>query len=143
MKTSLIELEREGIKLLNEGAFKRASDIFTRIIDEHPGYEHGICFYDLACCLEEIGDLKSAEKNYLRALEYAPDDTIRIGGYASFLYLHGDACRAFDAYLHLLNLERARCQVLDVEDTILALKTLGKRIGLSDRAVAQKIKAKT
>lgn len=138
MKTSLIELEQEGIKLLNTGAFKEASEIFTQLINEQPYYEHGICFYDLACCFEEMGDLESAEKNYLRAIEYAPDDTIRLGGYASFLYLYGETHQAFEVYQRLLDLERARGQATDAENTILALKALGKRMGLSDQDITQK-----
>ena len=123
---------------MNAGEFKRAAEVFNQIITEHPDYEYGMCFYDLACCFEEMGDLKSAEKKYLRAIEYAPDDTIRLGGYASFLYLYGDTHQAFDAYRRLLDLERARGQVTDAGNTILALKALGKRIGLSDQDITQK-----
>jgi tetratricopeptide (TPR) repeat protein len=139
METLLIELEKEGLNLRRQGNIEQAANIFTKIVSKQPDYEHGMCFYDLAGCLEDLGDFEKAEENYLKAIQYVPDDLIRLGGYASFLYLHGDPQQAFDAHLHLLFLERQQGETVTIKNTISALKTLGKRLGLSENEVEHKI----
>jgi len=139
MDTLLVELETEGLNRLNQGDIEQAANIFAKIVSKLPDYEHGMCFYDLAGCLEDLGNFEKAEENYLAAIKYDPDDLIRLGGYASFLYLHGDPKKAFDAHLHLLFLESERGQTEDVENTTLAVKALGKRLGLSENEVERKI----
>lgn len=137
MRSLLVELEKEGLELLNQGNIAQAADIFAEIISKRPDYEHGMCCYDLAGCLEDLGDFEKAEENYRKAIKYDPNDSIRLGGYASFLYLHGDPQQAFDAHLRLLFLQREQGET--VENTILALKTLGNRLGLSENEVERQI----
>ncbi|HEC84520.1 MAG: hypothetical protein DRR08_00380 [Candidatus Parabeggiatoa sp. nov. 2] len=139
METFLTELETEALNLRNQGYLEKAAEIFAQIINRQPNYEHGMCFYDLADCLEDLGDFKKAEENYLAAIKYDPDDLIRLGGYASFLYLHGDPKKAFDAHLHLLRLERHWNLEEEMENTRLALKALGKRLRLSVPEVERQI----
>ncbi len=139
METFLTELETEAFNLLNQNQIKQAANLFAQIVSNQPDYEHGMCFYNLASCLEDLGDFKKAEENYLAAIKYDPDDLIRLGGYASFLYLHGDPKKAFDAHLHLLFLESERGRTEDVENITLALKALGERLGLSVPEVERQI----
>jgi tetratricopeptide (TPR) repeat protein len=139
METFLTELETEALNFRNQGYLEKAAEIFAQIINRQPNYEHGMCFYDLANCLEHLGDFKKAEENYLAAIKYVPDDLIRLGGYASFLYLHGDPKKAFDAHLHLLFLESELDQTENVKNITLALKALGKRLGFSENEVERKI----
>ncbi len=139
METFLTELETEAFNLLNQNQIKQAANLFAQIVSNQPDYEHGMCFYNLASCLEDLGDFKKAEENYLAAIKYDPDDLIRLGGYASFLYLHGDPKKAFDAHLHLLRLERHWNLEEEMENTRLALKALGKRLRLSENEVERQI----
>ncbi|MEJ7712990.1 MAG: tetratricopeptide repeat protein [Pyrinomonadaceae bacterium] len=113
--------------------------MFSVILEQNPDYEHGRGFYNLASCYEDLGEYEKAEQHYRRALEYNFEDPILLGGYASFLYLHGDPELAFKAYLNLLRLDRSGGSEKDAELAILALRELGKRVGLTDRDVTEKI----
>ena len=73
---------------------------------KHPNYEFGSCFYSLADCLGELGEFEEAEKNYIKAIEYDSEDEVRLGNYASFLYLHGAPDKAFNKHIELLKLEK-------------------------------------
>ena len=121
-----IELEQIAIKYQNKGEFEKAAKYFEKIINLNSDYEHGFCYYQLASCLEELGILAEAEKNYLKSLEHVSDDDIRLGGYASFLYLYGDPIEASFKYLELIKLKKQR--KLDYENCIIALKALLKKI---------------
>jgi hypothetical protein len=68
-----------------------------------------------------------------------PDDLIRLGGYAWFLYLHGDKQKAFEIHLRLLGLEQEYGRTREIEKTSLILQTLGKHLGLSESEIARKI----
>ena len=133
----LVEREQKALSLQNQGDYKGAADIFKKIVDEYPSYEFGLCFYSLAYCLEEIGELVEAKKNYIKAIEYDNEDPVRLGGYASFLYLHGNALEAFDKHLELMKLENKLG--LEVSKTIIALKELGEKLGLTEEEVLHKI----
>jgi tetratricopeptide (TPR) repeat protein len=140
MEHSLIKLEQEALALMNAGNFKQAAELFSTIIRSNPEYEHGMCFYNLAGCYEDLGEYEKAEECYRRALQYVPTDQIRLGGYASFLYLHGAPHQAFDVYLSLFKLERTTGNKGEAEKTELVLKDLARKIGLADEALAEKIK---
>ena len=103
-RTLLLNLEKKGLDALGLGNYQEATKMFEKITQISPDYEHGMAFYNLACALEEIGDIERARKEYERALYYVPDDHIRMGGYASFLYVHGNIHEAFEAYLRLLKI---------------------------------------
>jgi tetratricopeptide (TPR) repeat protein len=108
-----------------------------RITQISPDYEHGMAFYDLACALEELGEIKQAQKAYERALFYVPDDHIRISGYASFMYLHGDPHKAFEAYLDLLKIYNNHNDNDGISNCHQALYSLGKKMGWSSDKVLQ------
>lgn len=135
----LIEIEQKALALQNSGEFGKAAVLFKQIIDEYPDYEFGSCFYSLANCLEGLGQYEEAENNYEKALEYDNEDPIRLGGYASFLYLHGNLSEAFDKYIELMKLEKKLG--FDFSDTIIALKTLGKKIGLTEDQIIAKVES--
>ena len=141
MKTWLIDLEKKGLTSLNKGDFKSTVKYFSIICAEQPDYEHGMCFYHLACAYVELGEFDLAKVNYEKCLEYVPDDYIRLGGYASFLYLHDDPKKAFDAYLKILKIEFATNSIDNMNSSISALKALGKKIGLSEAEVLQEIES--
>ncbi|MDP3092208.1 MAG: tetratricopeptide repeat protein [Nitrospira sp.] len=124
----LIEVESEARDLLVRGEYRLASELFLKIVTELPEYEHGFCFYDLAICMEELGEFEAAERYYLQALAYQPDDSIRLGGYASFLYLHGNPRVAFYMHLRLLFLERTQLDPAGADKTLTALRTLAQNL---------------
>ena len=132
-----IELEQMAIKYQNQHDFKNAIKYFKMIINTNPNYEYGFCFYQLASCLEELGNLNEARENYLKSLEYVSDDDIRLGGYASFLYLYGKSSESFLKHLELIKLKKERD--LDYENCLIALFSLGKKMGLSKMEVEEKI----
>jgi tetratricopeptide (TPR) repeat protein len=106
MTHHLVELEQKALSLQNAGKFKEAAELFAAIVKEQPDWEHGRGFYSLANNYEDSGQLEKAEQAYKSALRYQPAYDIFLGGYASFLYLHGDPERAFKAHLELLEIER-------------------------------------
>lgn len=101
----LVELEQTALSLQNQGNYKEAAELSQKIVDEYPSYEFGLCFHSLAYCLEELGELEEAKKNYIKAIEYDNEDPNRLGSYASFLYLHGNALEAFNKHLELMKVE--------------------------------------
>jgi len=138
-ETEITRLENEGRRLFNDGDYKEAIKYFDEILSRNPGYEYGKGFYDKAICLEELEDFQAAEKNYLKAIEYWPEDHTRLSGYASFLYLHGDTEKAFKAHLDLLELEIKQLGNKQSEKTIKAINELGERIGMSVKAINAEI----
>jgi Tfp pilus assembly protein PilF len=72
MKGHLVELERMSLAALNAGRLKEAANLFESIVKEYPSWEHGTALYSLACCYEDIGELKAAEERYREALQYQP-----------------------------------------------------------------------
>src|SRR5436190_21573905 len=95
MKSHLIDIERKALQLRNTGQLKEAAELFAVIVKEQPDWEHGMAFYNLAYCYEDLGELALAEKCYRDALRYEPTNPYFTGGLASFLYLHGDTDEAF------------------------------------------------
>jgi len=96
-----------------------------------------MCFYQIAVCLEDLGELEKAKANYLKAIEYDDEDYIRLGGYASFLYLYGNSEEALDAYLKLLQLEKR--WRFDVSNIMIAIRALAQKIGLNDQEIMKLI----
>jgi Flp pilus assembly protein TadD len=140
MKSDLINLEKKALALRNAGRLSEAVELFSTIVKEQPDWEHGAAFYNLACCYEDLGELVLAERCYGDALRYQPKNPIFLGGFASFLYLHGDPQKAFDTHLTLLEIENSNGAKDRVNSIALALNPLGEKIGLSRHAVAAKIK---
>ncbi len=96
-------------------------------------------FHNLAQCYEDLGQLELAEECYNAALRYEPANPIFLGGLASFLYLHGEPEKAFDAYLEVLEVEKVNKAERGVESSTIALKALGKKIGLPEASVTERI----
>lgn len=136
----LVELEQQALKLKNQGDFRAAIELYKKIVEENPNYEFGACFYDMACCYEDLGELKKARENYLKAIEYNDEDPIKLGGYASFLYLHGDAREALEAHLKLLGREKKwGSNTFNTSNTLIAIKALAQKIGLTDEELSKLI----
>ena len=138
-KHTLVDLERRAIDLRNSGHIEEAAELFSAVVKEQPDWEHGIGFYDLAGCYEELGKFELAEECYHAALRYQPASTTFLGGLASFLYLHGEPAKAFNSYLELLEVDRMNKDAKGIELSTTALKALGKTMGLTEAAVTEKI----
>jgi tetratricopeptide (TPR) repeat protein len=140
MTHHLVELEQKALSLQNAGKFKEAAELFAAIVKEQPDWEHGRGFYSLANNYEDSGQLEKAEQAYKSALRYQPAYDIFLGGYASFLYLHGDPERAFKAHLELLEIERIAKDDVAMESTTIALRALGEKMGGSEAEIERRIK---
>ena len=139
MKSHLIDLERKALQLRNAGRLKEAAELFAAIVKDQPDWEHGTAFYNLACCYEDLAELALAEHCFSKALDYDPKSPIFLGGHAAFLYIHGDPSKAFSSYLNLLERHKVNNDQKGIESAMIALKTLGKQMGISDEAVAERI----
>ncbi|NCF71419.1 MAG: tetratricopeptide repeat protein [Chlamydiales bacterium] len=136
----IIEIEEKGLEANVNGDFKLAAECFKKITEIDPDFEHGQCFYNLAEALEEIGEIDEAEKAYLKALEYYPDDYLRLGGYASFLYLHREPEKAFKVYLDLIRVYKSfGSSEQDIDSISPVFFTLGEKMGWSKEKVQKAI----
>jgi tetratricopeptide (TPR) repeat protein len=139
MTHRLVDLEQRALNSRNSGNIEEAAELFSAIVKEQPDWEHGLGFYDLARCYEDLGKLELAEECYNAALRYQPASPDFLGGLASFLYLYGDPEKAFSSYLELLEVDRMNKDEKGVELSTTALRALGKKIGLSQAAVTERI----
>jgi Flp pilus assembly protein TadD len=139
MSNHLIDLERRASDFQKSGQIREAAELFSAIVKEQPDWEHGLGFYSLACCYEDLGQLELAEGCYNAALRFEPANPYFLGGLASFLYLHGEPEKAFNAYLTLLEVYKMERDEKGVEQATIALKALGKKMGLSEASVAERI----
>jgi Flp pilus assembly protein TadD len=137
----LVDLERKAFELRNAGRMQEAAEVLSVIVRVRPDWEHGAAVYSLASCYEDLGDLEQAENRYRQALRYGPASPIFLGGYASFLYLHGEARKAFASFLRLLIVERANRNQAGVRNALVALQSLGRKMGLSVDDVSARIAA--
>jgi Flp pilus assembly protein TadD len=132
-------MEQDALALFRNGRLAEAAELFAIIVREQPDWEHGTAFYDLACCYEGLSELAAAEEHYRNALRYEPGNPIFLGGLASFLDLHGDPHKAFEAYLGLLSVEQLNKDRRGIHATLAALHSLGSRMGLSEEDVAKRV----
>jgi len=139
MSIDLLVIEQKAMSALNAREYAVAVTAFKELLAAQPDYEHGLPHYHLAHALEEIGDLAMARKEYEDALRWAPADPIRLGGYASFLYLHGSPTEAIDAYVRLARLEKATNAKADISDILQALSVLAEKAGLANSEVLSQI----
>jgi Flp pilus assembly protein TadD len=140
MSSQLVDIERRALEARNLGDIRKAAELFAAIVKEQPDWDHGSAVYDLACCYEDLGELALAEQYFREALKYEPENSIFLGGLASFLYLHGDPAEAFDCHLALRKVHRRNGDRRGAESTRIALGALGKKLGLSDEAIAEKLR---
>ena len=138
----LLSLEKEGLSALRSGDYRTAIRSFSKIVEQMPSFEHGMIYYHLACALEELGEIENADANYRQALDYCADDVVRLGGYASFLYLYRDPADAFDTFLKLLRLQLDQGEIEISEKSVIALKTLGERLGWSEQETIDHIQSR-
>jgi tetratricopeptide (TPR) repeat protein len=113
MTNDLIDLERRGLDLRNAGRLREAAELFSRIVEEQPDWEHGTGFYDLAVCYEDLGEIQLAEQAYKE--------------------------RAFGCYLLLLEVDRINKDDAGVKASETALRALGEKIGISQVEVDERI----
>jgi tetratricopeptide (TPR) repeat protein len=139
MNHHLIDLERRALGFQNSGQFEEAAKLFSAIVKEQPDWEHGTGFYNLAGCYEDLGKLELAEECYNAALRYEPANPYFLGGLASFLCLHGEPEKAFNAYLELRRVEKMNRNEKEVESLTTPLMVLGKKMGLSESEVTERI----
>jgi len=139
MAHRLIELEQKALRLQDAGKHKEAAELFAALVNEQPDWEHGQGFYSLAINYEDSGQRDKAEEAYKAALRFQPAYDIFLGGYAAFLYLHRDPKTAFRAHLELLEIEKINNDAAAVKSTTLALRTVGKKMGLSEAEIESRI----
>jgi Flp pilus assembly protein TadD len=146
MKHYLINMEKQAFSLFQKRNFAQAATVFKAIVADQPDWEHGMGWYNLAGCYEDLGNFPQARECYEHALQYGRGNPVILGGYASFLYLHGDAQDAFDQHLALFRLEkrsftqeRQAGDPKKLESIQRMLLNLGKQIGLSEEEVKEKI----
>jgi len=138
MKPNLVQLEETGLNALNRQDYELAIKCFKKIIDTQPDYEHGSIHYHLACSYEDTGQLDLAKIYYKKALEHRPDDTVFLGGYVSYLYLHEDLNEALSGYIQLFKLEKSRGS--DTAKTMEGLNAIAKKLRLSDEDLNTRIR---
>jgi tetratricopeptide (TPR) repeat protein len=140
MKTDLGEMEQKALQSRQRGDIVEAVNLYKAIVDEEPGYEHGMIFYDLAGCYEDLGEMQLALEAYQQAVVHGRGDPTIIGGLASFLYLHGDPKEAIQCYLDLLKIEHTANDTDAVQSTEKALENLAERVGWGQEFLRQKIR---
>ena len=84
-KLSLYMMAEE---LFNADRYAEAEPILAAFAREEPCFEHGMVWYQLADIFERKGQLESADKAYLNALDCEWSDTYAIG-YGTFLWRVG------------------------------------------------------
>jgi Tfp pilus assembly protein PilF len=124
---SLLELEQQAFKLRDEGEITDAIVLLQELLEREPSWEHGYGAFLLATCLEDTNQITQAKKYYQIALSYTSEDRIILGSYASFLYLHGSALEAYDAFKELLRILLQE-EISDAEDTKKILEELEAKI---------------
>jgi tetratricopeptide (TPR) repeat protein len=139
MQQELVALEARARDLRKASKFEEAIQILLIIVQREPGWEHGLCHYELAICYESLGKLAEAREFFKKALSYEPRNTIYLGGFAAHLYLHEQSFEAFQAHLDLLRVEVEDCDAHGVKQTKIALATLGKKLGMSDEDMQGRI----
>ena len=137
--THLLRLWRDAVALKGDRQWALAAQLYERILAAQPDWEHGYGYFHLAQCYEEIGSFHDASSAYQRAVLSMPSDPILRGGFASFLYLHGDPNYAFEQYICLLGLDKKRGDNDGAAASITALISLGSRLGWSEEETKSQI----
>lgn len=138
-RNNLSDLYARAFSLKREGRLDEAADVYADLVAVCPEWEHGLAYYNLACCYEELGRLHDAERCYLGALNYEPGNSNYLGGYASFLYQFGAPAKALTAYMSIIRVEPYKESV--IANCMPALKELAHRLGMSEDELTQLISA--
>ena len=139
MGHQLVEMERRARALRDAGDLKGAIELFSAIVERQPDWEHGMCYYEIAGCYEDLGEIAKAEPFYRKALIFDPENEIYMGGLASFLYLHGRPQDAFDSYLELMRRYALHGMEARIEKAKPALMTLGEKLGMTHDQVMSRV----
>ncbi len=134
-RKNLIKLERIALSCVRRKRWLKAAKLFSQIIAKCPDWAHGNSQYSLACCYEELGRLDDARQWYINALKIEPGNPYFLGGYTSFLYLHGDPSEAYNYYMALIRAEGCTDEV--IKQCAPALKVLADKSGLSHETLEQ------
>jgi len=135
----LMAIEQRAIQLQTHGQYLDAIPLWEELVAAAPKWDHGSAWHSLAACCEDAGEFQEAEVAYLRAIEIEPSNWIYIGGYASFLYLHGEANEAFEQHLRLIRTKLAD-GVADAQNRFQpVLDELGRRLGLNQPELDRRI----
>ena len=81
------QVEQQAFQLKRAGNYVEAARLFQAIVDRIPNWEDGGGAFDLAFCLEEVGDLEGAAKAYELAISCDPTNKIFLGNYESLMKL--------------------------------------------------------
>ena len=138
----LARMDETATMLINESKYKEASLILDQIVSEAPDWRHGMAHYNLAQCHEELGEPEAAKTSYLQAISHddlpVPNDVF-LGGYAAFLYKHGESSEAFEAYLKLMRAYQARQDQQSIRNIVPMLLELGGNLGLTPEQIRAQI----
>lgn len=135
-------MEKNAIALKNAGEWQDAAYELEQILEIRSDWEHGYGWFNLAECYEEGGRISDARIAYQQAAHTSPRDPILLGGFASFLFLHGEAEEAFDEYIRLLALDNAQGDTSGAATTMLAITSLGSRLAWPEEDLANQIRQK-
>jgi tetratricopeptide (TPR) repeat protein len=135
----LIWIEREAMQHRKDGNVSEAVRLYRQLLAKQPDWENGVGFYNLASCYEDLGEILSARSAYLKALVFAPEDTLILGGYASFLLRYGFPEEALDAHLRLLRAKFRAENRKDLESTTKVILELAEKTGIPGAIVEEYI----
>ena len=131
----LIDLEQQALAKQRNREYKDALALWLELACLQPNWEHGMVYYGISGCFEELGDYQQARSNLEKALSIEPDNEMFVGAKASFEYLHGDPNEALKLYLKLAHIYRRRRVKLDQIKP--AMRELASRIGMEESALEQ------
>lgn len=86
-----VACQAAAFRLKGEKRYEEAADLFRKIIQEHPNWEDGGGAFNLAFCLEEIGDFDCALRVYEVALSYDPTNSVFLGNYNALRRMLGSS----------------------------------------------------
>lgn len=136
-KSELITLSDLAYRHIRKNEYSAAAEIFMKIVEAEPTWEHGTAAYSLACALEETGDFTRSRIYYELALNCNPIDEHFLEGFASFLFLNGDPMEAFEFIIELLR--KNRFSQKHLEGRRYVLETLANKLGWSIKELNSRI----
>jgi tetratricopeptide (TPR) repeat protein len=140
-----ITWEKEALRHVREENFVEATRFYERIIEiigqvEWSEYEKRRLLSMTANCFERIGNFEKARFYYEESIDkISYKDTLLLGNYASFLYLHGSPREAFEKHLELFVLDKLEGDLSAMESTRGMLRELGQALSLTEEQVQERI----
>jgi tetratricopeptide (TPR) repeat protein len=140
MSSHLVDIERRALEARKAGDIREAARLFATIVKEESDWDHGSATYNLACCYEDLGKLALAEQYFREALKYEPENSIFLVGSLRFFTCTAIQLRPLTVTSPLRKVHRKNGDRRGAESTRIALGALGKGLGLSDEALAEKLR---